>query len=66
MNYVKPEVVMNQELSINEAIEWAIVAIVAIVAVGGVAAYCISKGGSFEGGFDWDDQSMLLGCGFGS
>ncbi|WLR43029.1 hypothetical protein LC087_02070 [Bacillus carboniphilus] len=62
MNYVKPTVELNNEMTSNEAIEWAIVAIVAIVVVGGYAAYCTATGANFDSAFNFSDQEVSIGC----
>ncbi|MCS1350024.1 hypothetical protein [Mechercharimyces sp. CAU 1602] len=62
MNYVKPQVQFENEVSATDAVEWTVVAIIAIIAMGGAAAYCTYKGGSFAGGFDWSKFTMNIGC----
>ncbi|GGA37206.1 hypothetical protein GCM10007416_07650 [Kroppenstedtia guangzhouensis] len=62
MNYVQPQVRFNKEVQVNEAIDWTVVAIAAIIAIGGYAAYCASKGGDFYSKIDIDDKTVEVGC----
>ncbi len=61
MNYVQPQV-QFEEVQVNEFISWSVVALAAIIAIGGYAAYCTSQGGSFHAAIDIDDKTVEIGC----
>lgn len=62
MNYVRPQVQFNEKVQVNEAISWSVVALAAIIAIGGYAAYCTSKGGSFHASISIDEKTVRVGC----
>ena len=64
MNYVKPSVEIQETHTVNEAITWTIVALAAIVAAGGYAAWCTYNGADFVGSYDIDDQTVNIGCSY--
>lgn len=64
MNYVQPQVRFNEEVQVNEGIEWTVVAITAIIAIGGYAAYCTYRGGSFVAAYNHSEGYVYVGCQF--
>ncbi|MTH54644.1 hypothetical protein GKZ89_14665 [Bacillus mangrovi] len=62
MNYVKPAVSINAEHTVNEAITWTVVALAAVIAAGGYAAWCTANGANFQGSYNVDDKSVAIGC----
>jgi len=62
MTYVKPQVQLNNEVSINEVTEWFIVSMALIVAIGGAYAYCLYKGGDFVGEIKLSEFYVKVGC----
>lgn len=46
----------------NEFISWSVVALAAIIAIGGYAAYSTSQGGGFHAAIDIDDKIVEIGC----
>ncbi|MCA0971341.1 hypothetical protein LCM20_12105 [Halobacillus litoralis] len=64
MNYVKPSVEIQEAQTVNEAITWTVVALSAIIAAGGYAAWCTYNGADFVGAVDIDDKSVQIGCSY--
>ncbi|TDL32811.1 hypothetical protein E2R51_09070 [Jeotgalibacillus sp. S-D1] len=62
MEYVKPVVNVEEMTTVNEAITWTIVALAAIVAAGGYAAWCTANGANFAGSYDQGNGQVSIGC----